>query len=277
MEKIDSHQHFWRYSPERHDWIDDEMKEIRRHFLPADIEPLLKANGFTGCVAVQADQTMEETMFLIDLARQHRFICGVVGWVDLMRPNLEDELDILQEYDLLKGVRHILQSEPDDALMLKPAFKRGISILAGYNLTYDILVFPRHLKYVDEFVSMFPDQPFVIDHLAKPYIKSGDIQGWKKDMEIISKFPNLMCKISGMVTEADWKNWKQKDFTPFLDVALESFGAGRLMFGSDWPVCLVAAEYPEVVDITANYLKALSGAEQSAIFGGNAKAFYKLI
>ncbi len=273
--KIDSHQHFWTYHPDTHGWIDDSMQAIRQSFFPNNLEPLLKAASIDGCVAVQADQTETETQFLLQLAKENPFIKGVVGWVDLRSENIEEQLAALCSEQTLKGFRHILQGEAPE-FMLQPAFLNGIAALATFEFTYDILIFPKHLAAATTLVKKFPNQPFVIDHLAKPYIKAGLIDEWKTAIREIAKFENVSCKISGMVTEADYQQWQPTDFKPYLDVAVEAFGTKRLMYGSDWPVCLVAADYNQQLDIVENYFAHFSQTEKEAIMGGNAKAFYNL-
>jgi len=275
MFTIDAHQHFWRYDVVTHEWINDEMSVIRKDFLPAQLEPVLKQNGISGCVAVQADQSEKETDFLLQLAEEHDFIKGVVGWVDLRADNIKERLDHYKAFRLLKGFRHILQGEAPE-FMLQPGFINGIAALQEYRFTYDILVFPQHLKAVLELVSKFPDQPFVIDHIAKPYIKNGLITDWKKDMEQFSIFENVYCKISGMVTEADYHHWKPADFTPYLDATVNAFGTKRILYGSDWPVCLVAANYTDMLNIVKTYFASFTATEQEDFFGNNATRFYQL-
>jgi len=275
MFTIDAHQHFWRYDVVTHEWINDEMSVIRKDFLPAQLEPVLKQNGISGCVAVQADQSEKETDFLLQLAEEHDFIKGVVGWVDLRADNIKERLDHYKAFRLLKGFRHILQGEAPE-FMLQPGFINGIAALQEYRFTYDILVFPQHLKAVLELVSKFPDQPFVIDHIAKPYIKDGLITEWKKDMEQFSIFENVYCKISGMVTEADYHHWKPADFTPYLDATVNAFGTKRILYGSDWPVCLVAANYTDMLNIVKTYFASFTATEQEDFFGNNATRFYQL-
>ena len=232
--RIDAHQHFWKYDPVMHSWINDEMWVIRRDYSPADLLPLLQASGMDGCVAVQVNQTEDENAELLELAARHNFIRGVVGWVDLQNPGVEERLEWYRAYPKLKGFRHILQGERDRALMLKPAFKRGIGLLKKFGYTYDILIFPDQLGYTQEFVAAFPDQPFIIDHIAKPYIKDRYItEEWKDAMRAVAAYPNVSCKISGMVTEADWKHWKPEHFKPYLDTVVEAFGPRRIAFGSD--------------------------------------------
>jgi L-fuconolactonase len=276
MKRIDAHQHFWHFDPVRDSWINEEMKSIQRDFLPPDLLPLLRDNGFDGCVAVQANQSESETEFLAALAADNEFIFGVVGWIDLRAADISERLAKYKAYPVVKGFRHVLQGEAQRDFMLRPDFKRGIAALRQYDFLYDILVFPDQLNYSAELVAAFPDQPFVIDHLAKPGIKKGEIEGWKSDIEKIASYPNVYCKISGMVTEADWSGWKQSDFVPYMDVVVNAFGTNRIMFGSDWPVCQVAATYKEVAGIVKEYFSSFSQAEQDRFFGGNATSFYHL-
>lgn len=276
MLKIDSHQHFWKYEDSMSDWITSDMSVLRRDFMPEDLEPILKKNGFDGCVTVQVNQTEEENVFQLRNADSYDFIKGVVGWVDLQSPNVEERLGELRQYKKLKGFRHILQGEQDRALMLSPAFLNGIKALSNHTFTYDILIYPDQLKYVPELVRLFPNQRFVIDHLAKPDIKSGDMGDWAVDIKALQQCENLYCKVSGMVTEAHWVNWKPEDFDPYLDVVFETFGANRIMFGSDWPVCQVAGAYDEVVSIAENYVSKLTLNEQMLFWGLNAERFYNL-
>ncbi len=272
---IDSHQHFWQYEPVKHSWIDDEMAVIRKNFLPTDLEPLLIQNGVEGCVAVQADQTEKETDFLLDLAKENNFIKGVVGWVDLRASNIEERLQHYSQNKKVKGFRHVLQGE-EPSFMLQPSFIKGIATLNAFNFTYDILIFPKHLEAALQLVNQFPNQLFVIDHIAKPFIKAGLIDEWAIGMKELAKRPNVSCKISGMVTEADYKNWKKTDFTLYLDTVVEAFGVNRIMYGSDWPVCQVAATYAEVIGIVKDYFSTFSTDEKSLFFRENAKRFYHL-
>ena len=276
MHRIDSHQHFWRFDPIRDSWIDDEMSVIQRDFLPEDLSPVLRENNFDGCVAVQADQSEEQNAFLLELAAENSFIKGIVGWIDLRSENIVESLQFYKGYEKIKGFRHVLQGESDRALMLNSEFKRGIKALGSEGYTYDILIFPDQLAYIPEFVSSFSDQKFVIDHIAKPPIKDQKIEDWAKDIRVLAQYEHVLCKVSGMVTEADWRNWKKEDFTPYLDVIFETFGPERLMYGSDWPVCLVAAEYKNMLSIVSDYISALSENEQNLFWGGNAARFYAL-
>jgi L-fuconolactonase len=276
MKRIDSHQHFWKFDPVRDAWITDEMKAIRKDFLPDDLRPLLSEVNFDGCVAVQVDQSEEDTQFLIDLAKQNDFIKGVVGWVNLQADNVEERLDYYKSFKIVKGFRHILQGEQNRKFMLDSKFMRGVALLQKYNFTYDILIYADQLKYVKDFVSALPEQKFVIDHLAKPGIKYKNLDEWKREIYMAAENDNVYCKISGMVTEADWKKWTADDFTPYLDAVVDAFGTDRIMFGSDWPVCLVAASYSQVVTISAKYFSSFSKSEQEKFFGGNAIKFYNL-
>jgi L-fuconolactonase len=252
------------------------MSVIQKDFLPQDLLPVLKENGIDGTVVVQSDQSEEENEFHLNNAKQFDFIKGIVGWIDLQAENIEERLAYYKQFEVMKGFRHVLQGEQDRALMLKPKFKRGIGLLSKYSFTYDVLIHADQLQYTEEFAAAFPDQPFVIDHIAKPYIKDKKIDEWKGAIQAVSQHKNVYCKISGMVTEADWKHWKKDDFKPYLDTVLEAFGINRIMFGSDWPVCLVAASYNEVISIVKDYFSSFSPNEQEMFFGGNATAFYNL-
>lgn len=276
MSRIDAHQHFWHYDPVRDGWIDENMSLIQRDFLPEHLQPILQQHNFNGCVTVQSDQSEAETIFQLNNAEKNGFIKGVVGWVDLKSDDIEDKLAELNQYPKLKGLRHILQGEPDRALMLQPAFKNGINKLNKFSYTYDVLIFPDQLKYTAELVSAFPNQPFVINHLAKPYIKDQKVAEWEKEIKAIAAYENVFCKISGLVTEANWQKWDKADLRPYLDVVIEAFGTKRIMFGSDWPVCLVAATYSQVLEIVTEYFSAFSATEQELFFGVNATSFYNL-
>jgi len=273
---IDAHQHFWQYDPVRDAWIDESMQVIRRDFYPEDLAPVLAENGVHGCIAVQADQSADETAFLLALADQHDFIKGVVGWADLRAANISEQLEQYAVHPKLKGFRHIVQGEPDNRFILGEHFCRGIKALQQHGFTYDILVYPKQLPAVEEFVQQFPEQALIIDHLAKPGIKAGELDAWAAHMRRIAKSPNVYCKLSGMVTEADWQQWEPAHFRPFMEVALEAFGANRLVYGSDWPVCLVAAKYREVKELVTDFISTLSTSEQEQIMGGNARSFYHL-
>jgi L-fuconolactonase len=275
MIRIDAHQHFWQFDPIRDAWIDESMQVLQQDFLPDDLGPILEENQVTGCVAVQADQSETETEFLLDLAAQHALVKGVVAWVDLRAENLEDRLAHFGENEYMKGIRHIVQAEPNDFL-LRPDVQKGIGALAQFGLTYDILVFPAQLPAAIELVRQFPEQHFVLDHLAKPAISQEmDVQ-WKQGIQTLARFPNVYCKLSGMVTETENYQWERTDFLPFLDEILASFGPKRLLYGSDWPVCLLAANYKAQLRIVADFIAKLSVSEQAQIMGLNAIDFYKL-
>jgi L-fuconolactonase len=275
--QIDAHQHFWKYNEDRDAWITDDMSLIQRNFLPEDLRPLLPRNQIDGTVVVQSDQSKDENIFQLANSLQHDFIKGVVGWVDLQAEDLTDQLSYYQEFKKMKGFRHVLQGEPQRDFMLRSGFMRGIGMLKDFGYTYDILIYPDQLPFAVDFVKAFPDQPFVLDHLAKPYIRDGKLNEWKSDIKQLAGFENVSCKISGMVTEAKWGEWKKLDFKPYLDAVVEFFGTNRLMFGSDWPVCLVAASsYEDVIDIVRDYFSTFSENDRELVFGKNAISFYNL-
>jgi L-fuconolactonase len=273
---IDAHQHFWIYNPAEYDWIHDSMAALRRNFLPEDLKPEMENNGFDGSVVVQVRQTMEETRWLLELADRSASILGVVGWVDLRSPDIRSQLKAHARNPKLVGIRHIVQSEPDDRFLLQPEFLRGVSVLEEFDLAYDILIYTKHLPVAAEFVERFPRQRFVLDHLAKPPIKSGKIDSWAYGIERLAEFPNVFCKLSGLVTEADWQHWRDDQIVPFLDVAFASFGPDRLMIGSDWPVCLVAASYARALQVVKTYLLRQKPECREAVLGGNAQRFWRL-
>ena len=274
--KIDTHQHFWKYNAVQYPWMAENMGSLRRDYLPAHLAPLLKSASIDGTVTVQARQLVEESYWLLELADQNPFIKGVVGWVDLRSGMVTEQLEKLVRYPKLRGVRHVVHDEPDDRFMMREDFRRGLSQLNKYKLTYDLLLFPRHLPIACELLRLFPEQPFVLDHIAKPLIKEHKLEPWRTDLGRLAKFANVYCKVSGMVTEADWARWKRQDFTPYLDVVFESFGTKRIMIGSDWPVCTLAGTYSQVVQIPYEYVKRLSKTEQADVWCNNAKRFYGL-
>ncbi len=273
---IDSHQHFWEYNPVKHAWIDDSMSAIKKDFLPADLQKVYAENGVDGCVAVQADQTLAETDFLLSLANENDFIKGVVGWVDLRDPTVDSTLEKYHQQEKIKGWRHVVQEEADHNFLLRPDFLQGISSLEKYETAYDILVFPHQLGATLEFVKRFPNQKFVIDHIAKPYIKDGFYDGWSVLMKEIAKHENVYCKASGMITEAEYTTWTTTQLQRYLDLVFEVFGTDRMMYGSDWPVCLVAGNYAQVKAVVTDYIQNLNTAEQQAVMGKNAIDFYNL-
>ena len=273
---IDSHQHFWEYNQEKHDWISDEMVVIRKSFLPSDLRSAFEKNDVDGCIAVQADQSLAENDFLLKLAENNSFIKGIIGWVDFQNYNVESDIQKYADDELIKGFRHVVQSEPDPKFLLRPNFLRGIKLLEGTNLVYEILVFPHQLPTVYEFVKLFPNITFVLDHIGKPYIKEGYFDGWATMIEALGELENLNCKISGLVTEADYNTWSMEQLMPYMKKVLEAFGPKRILYGSDWPVCLVAASYSEVLNVAKEFSSQLSEHERSAFFHLNSERIYHL-
>ena len=272
---IDTHVHFLKYDKKRDAWITDEMKILKQDYLPAHLIPTLKRNGVDGCVAVQAGQSEYETHFLVELAKTHPEIKGVVGWTDILSKNVEERLQFFSQYNVIKGWRHVVQSEPDDFL-LKEDFQNGIRALAPYNYTYDILIYHYQLKPALEFVSKFPNQKFVIDHCAKPDIGKKNIEEWKVLMKQMAQHPNVHCKLSGLFTETKWKQWSAGDFYPYLDVVFEAFSTDRLMFGSDWPVMLLSGIYVQWKSLLEKYMENFVEEDRLKVFGENAISFYNL-
>ena len=274
--KIDAHHHCWRYTPEEFGWIDDRMQAIRRNYYPADFAPQLRAAGVDGTVVVQARQTVEETLQLLEHTHRHRFIKGVVGWVPLTDPKVARLLEQLQEDKALKGVRHVLQGEPD-SYMAGPAFNAGLAAVAARGLSYDLLVKAPQLPAAIALVDRHPELPFVLDHIAKPVIAGPPPPEWRRHIAELARRPNVCCKFSGLVTEVPDFAWTPALLWPYFDVVLEAFGANRLMFGSDWPVCLVAVEYPPWFRFMASCVTGLSPDERNHILGGTATRFYRLV
>jgi L-fuconolactonase len=272
---IDSHQHFWKYHPVNHAWIKDDMKEIQKNFLPPDLALLLHQHKIEGCVTVQADQTEQENQFLLSLARENDFIKGVVGWVDLRADNLNERLDFYKQFPTLKGFRHIVQGE-SKGFLANPKFIAGVRKLGQRDFTYDLLIYHFQLEDAVSFVQQVPGVKIVLDHIAKPSISTGEIEKWKQHIKSLAASENIFCKISGMVTEANWKQWGKEDFLPYLDVVFEAFGEKRVMYGSDWPVCLVAASYAQQLAIVQDYISTLSQTQKDRVMGENAKTFYNL-
>lgn len=274
--KIDSHHHFWRYDPIEYGWLDDAMKSIRRDFLPEHLRSEIAAAGVGGVVSVQARQCLAETQWLLDLAAQNDFIKGVVGWVNLSSPSVGADLERFSQNAKLKSVRHVIQGEPDDDFILRDDFNRGVSGLKRFNLAYDILIFERHLPQTIKFVDAHPHQVFVLDHLAKPRIKENLFEPWNRNLRELARRPNVYCKISGLVTEADYARWNEAQLRPYFEAALEAFGPPRLMFGSDWPVCLVACGYARWHKLVSGWIFSLTAGEQARILGGTASEAYRL-
>jgi len=273
--RIDAHHHFWKYNPAEYGWIGDNMAVLRRDFLPPDLKSEISNAGIDGVVSVQARQTIAETAWLLELADQNDFIRGVVGWVPLVSSRIRADLEHANR-PKLKAVRHVLQDEPDDDFMLRDDFNRGVEALNGFGLRYDILIFERHLPQTIRFVNRHPQQTFILDHIAKPKIKLAEKSPWRENIRELSRRPNVYCKISGMVTEADWKQWTPLQLRPYLDVVLEAFGPARLMFGTDWPVCLVACDYPRWHQVVSDFTAPLSKSEQAQIMGKTAIKAYGL-
>ena len=272
---IDGHQHFWTYDPGEFAWISEAMRAIRRDFLPPELERAQAAFAFTGSISVQARQSLAETEWLLKLASENARILGVVGWVDLCSDDLGAQLDRFTADAKFKGVRHVVQDEPDDRFMLRPDFLRGLGLLEVAGLSYDLLVFPRQIGAAIEVARRFPNLRLVLDHLGKPSILTGELQPWALQIAELASCPNVFCKVSGMVTEADWKGWKAADFDRYLDTVTREFGPERLIFGSDWPVCTLAASYTQVYETAADFYRGFSHGERKAIFGLNAARFYR--
>lgn len=273
---LDSHQHFWQYDPDEYSWINDEMSILKKDHLPETLKLILNDHGIRGTVAVQARQSVEETRWLLQLARENDFIKGVVGWVDLRSPDIVEQLSEFKEESKLVGVRHVVQDEPDITFMIQKDFQRGIQALYDFQFTYDILIFPNQLEPAIALVKRFPEQRFVLDHIAKPYIKFGVQNSWEPGIQKLAENENVYCKVSGMITEANWNNWKPEDFKPYLDIVSNAFGPHRIMFGSDWPVCTVAGTYSEVMNLVVSYIEQFSTKEKEAILYKNAMNFYQL-
>jgi L-fuconolactonase len=281
--KIDAHQHFWHYRPARDTWIGDNMPVLKRDYLPADLLPELHANEIDATIAVQADQSEAETLFLLEQAEWNPFIAGVVGWVDLCAPDASERLQYFSRFSKLRGFRHVAQSEPDDRFLVRQDFLRGVAMLGQFGWTYDILIYARQLPAAVELVEKLPDQAFVLDHVAKPNMakpkpdgNSRDMNNWVDGIRALAANPRAYCKLSGLITEADWRGWRADDFKPYLDIVFDAFGADRLMFGSDWPVCLLAGTYAQVKGLIENYTRGSSRSDRERLFGGNAAQFYGL-
>jgi L-fuconolactonase len=273
---IDAHHHFWNYDPVEYGWISGDMAALRRDFGPEQLRTAVDAAGIDGVVSVQARQTIEETRWLLELASQHDFIRGVVGWVPLVDADLAARLERFAAHPKLKAVRHVVQDEPDDDFILRDDFNRGVAQLKRFDLRYDILIFERHLPQTIQFVDRHPDQVFVLDHVAKPRIRDGIVDDWRKNLCTLARRENVYCKLSGMVTEADWRAWTPAQLRPYVDVALEAFTPRRMMFGSDWPVCLAACGYARWANLVREFARELSPAEQDRLFGGTAIEAYQL-
>ncbi len=276
MRKIDAHHHLWEFNTTDYGWMDDSMKILKKNYFPVDLVSELQENGLEGTVVVQARQKYDETSWLLKLAEENEFIKAVVGWVDLRSPDLEREMEPFVNHPYLKGVRHVIHDEPDLDFMLGSSFMKGLKYIEKYGLTYDLLLFPQHLPNAIKLVNKFPSLQFVVDHIAKPRIAEGLLEPWAADIMKLASFSNVCCKISGMVTEADHASWKYEDMVPYLDVVTEAFSTKRLMIGSDWPVCLLAGSYSEVLSISEKYFDSFSEDEKDEVFYRNAKDFYRI-
>jgi L-fuconolactonase len=273
---VDSHQHFWQVGSFDYPWMSSEVETLYRDYLPQMLEPLLQEQGVAQTVLVQASDSIEETRWMLSLAEQYPFIAGVVGWVNLMSADVEQQLEELTAHPKFKGVRHLVESEPEDNWLIQQSVLRGLNTLSRYGVSYDLLVHTRHLRYVKMVVERCPETRFVIDHMAKPPVASGETKAWALMLKEVSAYKNVSCKLSGLVTEADHASWRTGDLRPFVECALEYFGARRLMFGSDWPVCLLAASYSQVLESFQSLTSGLSEEERTLIFGENAREFYRL-
>jgi L-fuconolactonase len=274
--RIDAHQHFWVYSPAEYPWLGKGMEHLRRDFLPADLEPLLRQHGLDGSVAVQARQSLEETRWLLELADRHASIAGVVGWVDLRSADLEEQLQKFTSHPKFVGVRHVAQDEVDDRFLARDEVIAGVAALHAYGLVYDLLIYPRQLPAAIQLVAALPAQTFVLDHLAKPLIRERKIEPWASQLRELASHPNVACKLSGIITEADWLQWRPEEITPYLDVAREAFGWERLLYGSDWPVCLAAGDYAQVFDLVDQWSQSATEAQRASFFGQAAERWYRL-
>jgi L-fuconolactonase len=274
--RVDAHHHYWQYDPAEYGWIDDSMAVLRRDFLPNDLQREIAEVGIDGVVSVQARQSLAETRWLCELAKEHSFVQGVVGWVPLADPAVREQLEALADCRVLKAVRHVVQDEPDERFLLRDDFNRGIDALQEFGLAYDLLVFERHLPPAIEFVDRHPNQMIILDHLAKPLARDNQLEPWASNIHQLAERENVFCKLSGLVTEADWKNWSEYELTIYWEVILHAFGPRRIMFGSDWPVCLLAASYRSWYELCQRFTSSLSQEERDRIFGGTAIEAYQL-
>lgn len=273
---VDSHQHFWQVGRFDYPWMNSSVEVLYRDYLPAQLKPILVENGVSKTVLVQASNSLDESRWLLSLAEANPFIAGVVGWVDLTNDDVDRQLEELSSHATFKGVRHLVESEPQEDWLIQPEVLRGLQRVSAYNLSYDLLVHPCHLKYVLRVADACPDLPLVIDHMAKPSIVTGKISEWLEELRPVAANKNIRCKLSGLVTEASWSSWQTSDLRPFVECALELFGPERLMFGSDHPVCLLAASYKRVLESFQEILQGLTEHERELIFTTNATRFYRL-
>ena len=273
---VDSHQHFWQVGRFDYPWMSSSVEVLYRDYLPAQLKPILEANGVSKTVLVQASNSVEESRWLLSLADANPFIAGVVGWVDLQDTDVDRQLDELSAHQKFKGVRHLVESEPENDWIVQPQVLRSLQRLATYGLSYDLLVHTHHLRHIPRVADSCPELSLVIDHMAKPPIVTADVGTWLKELKPVAAYSNIHCKLSGLVTEASWGSWQTKDLRPFVECALELFGPKRLMFGSDHPVCLLAASYQRVLESFQDLLSELSAEDRERIFATNAIGFYRL-
>ncbi len=274
--RIDAHHHLWKYDAPQYPWISENMDVLQRDFLVHHLEGVLSESGIDGAVSVQARQTLAETRWLLELAHRHDSIRGVVGWVALTDPKVGHDLEHFATHPKLKSVRHVLHDEPDDLYILREDFNGGIKLLKDFGLRYDLLIFERHLPQTIQFVDRHPNQIFILDHIAKPQIKEGVISPWRENITELARRENVFCKLSGLVTEANWQSWTEADLDPYLQIVLKAFGPDRVIFGSDWPVILLGSSYKRWVDIVQRAISHLSEYEQERIWGKTATEVYRL-
>ncbi len=274
--RIDAHQHFWEYDPKRHGWINDGMHAIRKDFSPNDLHNVMTQNGVSGCIAVQVDETEEETNYLINLASENNFIKGVVGWIDLKSTSAEEHMQFWKSHTVCKGFRCIMQGAPSELYLSNKNFREGVKKLSSYGYTYDLLVYHDQIPELISFTDQLPDNKMILDHLGKPDIKNKEIKKWKEQIRILAQHPGIYCKFSGLITEADHKKWKTDHLLPYLEIAAEYFGTDRICFGTDWPVCLLAGSYTNVIEVIETFANQLNTADKNKLFAENTMKFYNL-
>jgi L-fuconolactonase len=274
--RIDAHQHFWHYQPETHGWISDEMRVLRKDFTPEELKTVLADFSFDGSVVVQANETYDENDFLLDIAQKHNYIKGIVGWIDLLDPQAEVKMVAIKSTPAIVGFRTIMQGSPDEKYLGNKLFYENVKRLATFDYTFDLLVHNNQLDSLIRFTDKLPDNRFILDHLGKPAIKNKEYKEWKTEIKILAANPNMYCKLSGMITEADLKNWTYNDLYPYMEIAAEYFGLDRICFGSDWPVCLAAGSFATTYSVVDQFCGQLKQEEKDKIFGLNTKDFYKL-
>ena len=274
--RIDAHQHFWKYAPTTHGWINDEMAVIRRDFLPNDLEPILSKHSIDGTVAVQADESIHETEFLLSLSEKHAFIKAVIGWIDLRSPQIHDQLAYFKKFRKLVGFRCIMQGQPDEAYLNNEIFIKNVALLKDFDYTYDLLVYHHQLPSLLKFIEKIPENRLILDHIGKPDIKAKNYSKWKENIFELAQHPGIYCKLSGMITEANYSTWKYDDIVPYMDAVGEAFGAERICFGSDWPVCLVAGNYDKMIGVVEKWASQLNQKDYNQLFGLNTSRFYNI-